>query len=446
MESKVLENVRMYMQTAYTDYLLDRQLTDDPDVDFTCAKKRHDLLKDLFHNFYRKDLKDNPEVAPNLKKVFDTLNKIDDFKNLRNTTIMDRGLSYAASVKFEEEFKRLLRELEMKEHADFDIDPDALGEYIKGNGDAFRFRLRQILKKTQEEVDMQQSLTGLGIGKEANPGEAFKTTVDLKKMSKRMLANPNHKRIIELLGRFKRIAESNMRTKTSGLEELVGITMGSDIDNVIPEEIAEFMDDDTEVVFLDKYTNGNLLQYDTQAKEPEGKGDMLAVLDESGSMVYGQVMIEPRSSYLEASRAILFGLATIAKRDKRRLRVIRFDGAAIEQIFETMDDIMDFALNGPVKGGGTSYDNMMTKVVDVMKEEKKKKSDVIIISDGEANITKDVLNDYLKAKEELGFKVVSLMIGARADELRKISDTVFDNITGKELSPDSPTMKAVFGV
>lgn len=445
MESNAINNARMYMQTAYTDYLLNRQLSEDPDLDFTCAKKRHELLKDLYHQFFRKDLNPNPDVSPSLSKIFETLNKIDDFRNLRASTTGDKNASYIAACKFEEEMKRLLLEIEAKEHKDFDMEDD-LGEYIDAHQDGFRFRMRQITKNAAEEVDMQQAIEGLGIGKEDKPGESFKASINMKKMSKKLLANPNHARIMQLLGRFKRVADSTMRTKSEGQEELVGITMGNDLDNILPEEIAEFMDPDTEVAFLDKYSNGNLLQYDTSAKNPEGKGDMIIVLDESGSMVEGKIDLNPTCSFLEVSRAILFGLATIAKKDNRRLRVIRFDGGAVEQKFDTMDDVMMFALDGPVKYGGTSYDNMLSRLMLVMGEERKKKSDVIIVSDGESTITKDYLDAYTKMKEEIGFKTLSIMIGSCGYELGRISDVVFNNVSGEQLHPDSPVMKSVFGV
>jgi uncharacterized protein with von Willebrand factor type A (vWA) domain len=436
----------MFSNTAYTDYLLGRQLTEDPDMDYTNAEKRKKLLSDMFHQFYRKDTKESTDAPEHIKKIFEHLNNIDDFKYLKSTTIGDKTSSYIASCKFEEEFKNMIRRIESEERKDFDF-RDSLEEYIAANPDKFRFKLREIIGKTKEEVEMQDELEGMGIGNATKPGETFKATSDIKKLSKKMLSNSRHRKMIDLLGRFKRMADSNMRTKTTGQEELVGITMGDDLDNLLPEEIAEFMDPDTEVLFLDKFSNKNLLQYDAVSKEPEGRGDVVCVMDESGSMVDCKVDYDNDSiRRIDVARSILFGLACVAKKSNRRLRLIRFDGGAIETTFNSMEEVMMFALEGNVKNGGTSYDNMLTKVMEVMTEERKKKSDVILISDGEACIDPDILKKYTELKQELSFKCVSLMIGDYGYELKKISDLVFNNLTGNDLNANSSAMKSVFGI
>ena len=439
-----IKAARYFSNTAYSDYNLDSQLRDDPDLDYTNAEKRRRLLADIYHDFFTAKTRPNPNASNAIKKIFEQLHNIDEFKAMQLTTRNDRVGSYIASVRFEDEIRMMLRKIEHEERKDFDFRDD-LGKHIDGNAKQFRYAMRQAIQRTKEELDMANDLRCLGFGSEKGDGKIAESSATIREMVKRLISSPHYRMMIEMLGRKKRYAESQLRTSTAGLENLVGVTYGDSIEQALPEELIQLGDPDMEVLFLDALANGNIMQHDTTTKTPESKGDIIAILDDSGSM-YVELGYGSGVSRMAHARSIIFGLATIATRERRRLRIIRFDTTATEVKYNTTEELFDWCLSTSGKAGGTDYNLMLRKTMEVMNEERRKKSDVIIITDGCSCVSPDVLTDFRKLKDDIGFKCVASLIGGSDNVLRSFADIVFDNLTERDFTTDSNVMKSIFSI
>jgi uncharacterized protein with von Willebrand factor type A (vWA) domain len=129
--------------------------------------------------------------------------------------------------------------------------------------------------------------------------------------------------IAAVCGRLTRLALQQQRTRVKhSPDEITSIAIGSEIERLLPSEIALLADADLEDLFYFRFAERGLMQYDLIGHEPEGQGPIIIAIDESGSMttdyggMTGQVW----------SKAVMLALLSIARLQKRDLAVIHFSG------------------------------------------------------------------------------------------------------------------------
>jgi hypothetical protein len=109
-----------------------------------------------------------------------------------------------------------------------------------------------------------------------------------------------------------------LMTRFTTPDEITSITAGTNIERLLPSEIALLADPDLEDLFYLKFAEHNLMQYDLIGHEPEGQGPIIIAIDESGSMMtdYGGMTGEVWS------KAVMLALLSIARLQKRDLAVL----------------------------------------------------------------------------------------------------------------------------
>jgi uncharacterized protein with von Willebrand factor type A (vWA) domain len=219
------------------------------------------------------------------------------------------------------------------------------------------------------------------------------------------------KELCEMLGRMK----NELKTQK---EDLMGIELGRNIEEILPHELSLLGDDLTSILFDLKYAEGQLMCFRKQGSDENLKaGPMVICIDTSGSM----------EGFPEnTAKAISLALSARALSEGRKCYLINF---SID--IETLDvsppkgiaDLIGFLKRS--HHGGTDICPALNEGITVMKGHDYKKADLIVLSDFlMPDLDPPTLLEMNRAKRN-GARFFSLSIG----ELKSITETgkkIFD--------------------
>lgn len=262
--------------------------------------------------------------------------------------------------------------------------------------------LEEAAEQGKKDAQLIASLPGVG------PGERQKLSPDeALRLAKMFKENPRLMEIAEMVGRLLRdMRFKRARRITGGREEVVDITMGSDVELVLPSEKMLLLDEDTELEFMRRYQEDALLQYEQRGTEEAGYGPLIIIRDESESM-NGQRNIW--------AAAVSLALVAIARKEKRDAAVIAFGSSSEQKMWtflanELFDPARIVDMAGHFFGGGTDATpafKLAKGWVDTMTFNK---ADIVHIGDGADNYQDDDtrLRDSLRDR---GVRIHGVMIG-----------------------------------
>ena len=210
--------------------------------------------------------------------------------------------------------------------------------------------------------------------------------------------NPTLRAVAELYGRLdKHMRFERAKRVVGGQDEIVDIALGDELRRILPSELGVLADEATEDDFFMRYLSSELMVYDTVGEEHAGRGPVVLVGDESGTMS-GQ-----RNVWC---KAIACCLLNICRREKRDFAYVGFGSAnqVHEFVFPAKSEldaqmIVDMASH--FYGGGTVPVGGVQRAKDIMdRVHEFKKADIVIVGDGQASFgTEDkMLRDSLEAK------------------------------------------------
>ncbi|WP_374724203.1 VWA domain-containing protein [Calidifontibacillus erzurumensis] len=280
--------------------------------------------------------------------------------------------------------------------------------------------LQDANKQTQ---DQKKALVDLLGG--ADNGEAELKKVPLSgqiKLAEKLVNNNKLKLIAEWAGKFKLIAQKKQRVKHTESVDRSGVTLGSEIERLLPIELAQFTHTSTKLDFLQRFTEKQTKMFAQQGKERLGKGPIVLCLDQSGSMTQMD----------EQSKGFVLALMMIARKQRRDFALVLFSTVTKTLFYEkgkiTPNDLL--ALAETFLGGGTRYTDPLTKAVSIIESEKRfKKADIIFVTDGEPSDIGGIhkyMSVYEKIKKEKEFNCTSILLGYRTSEtyVRLFSDKI----------------------
>jgi uncharacterized protein with von Willebrand factor type A (vWA) domain len=150
-------------------------------------------------------------------------------------------------------------------------------------------------------------------------------------------------------------------------------------------------------------------------------GPMIVVVDTSGSM-FGAPEGVAKACVLQAMR--------VAHAQKRPCYVIGFGGPGelftreLKLDSEGIEALLDFMSQS--FGGGTDVADPLEHALGLVEREQWRLADVLIASDGEFGVTRDVLERLREAKAQLGLRVQAVLIADRRTMgLNEIADHIF---------------------
>ncbi|MDR3302115.1 MAG: VWA domain-containing protein [Spirochaetaceae bacterium] len=185
---------------------------------------------------------------------------------------------------------------------------------------------------------------------------------------------------------FEQIWELN----ENGKAELIGVHTGDDISAILPAEIALLMDEDTEFLFLKKFTEKKLQTFhylDKQLvakettdavsgkrKKREAMGPFILCIDTSGSM---------RGEAERIAKTMVFALLKFALKEKRLCYLISFSTeietleiSSLASHLDTLTEFLSMSFNGGSNAGPAFLETLA-----MLEKDAYRKADVVMISD-----------------------------------------------------------------
>ncbi|MBY0395364.1 MAG: hypothetical protein K2X91_02695, partial [Thermoleophilia bacterium] len=244
-----------------------------------------------------------------------------EYRALHADTRLDDTAAAIAAGHFAEQFAKL-----QKENAK-DATGGAAPTGIEGEGSleremtALRVAGKAVAEASKAVTELREASAALGLG----PGEpGGNDPRAIAELYKRVRNDPGLRRISELAGRFRRVAQSKQRQKVMhGLDDVVGIEPGGDIGRLLPSELVRLAVPELELDTLRRIVERHAICREHRAVEPIGKGPILVVTDESGSMEGAKV---------HTAKALALTLAWVARRQRRWCGLVAYSGRSGERL------------------------------------------------------------------------------------------------------------------
>lgn len=288
----------------------------------------------------------------------------------------------------------------------------------KGDGEKaeIRAKLRKAIKEARDKVvEAEESLDGLESPLQLNrPGSAVGEQVTLKdlehiRQAHQVVRNSYRLRqIAELAGRLRRKASTHKKTRVSGsCGEVVGVELSGDIPRILPGELAGLRGSKIErLATLSKIVEKRALSYKLRAEKTETRGPIVVLQDLSSSM---------RGDRDIWAKAVALALLSTATEQKRSWTLIGFEAEikhedTVEAGEATPRQIEAILSHAP--RGGTEFDPPLKRAVEIIKESASfKKADIILITDGEAELSAEVASQVKDLVDNAGLSLYLIGIG-----------------------------------
>ena len=180
---------------------------------------------------------------------------------------------------------------------------------------------KAMVEAGKEVSDLKDAATAMGMGP-GQPGSNNPRAI--AELYKRVRNDPALRRISELAGRFRRVAQSKQRQKVShGLDDVVGVEPGGDVGRLLPSELVRLAVPELELDTLRRIVERQAMCREHHAVEPVGKGPILVVVDESGSM---------EGSKAHTAKALALALCWVARQQRRWAGLIAYSGKSGERL------------------------------------------------------------------------------------------------------------------
>ncbi|MDP2342270.1 MAG: VWA domain-containing protein [Deltaproteobacteria bacterium] len=286
-----------------------------------------------------------------------------------------------------------------------------------------RDALREAVTAAHEQLNEVEAelagFSGWGQG-ELRPGG----DVDQKaRLAQQLKKNEKLRRLGVMAGRMRRIAMAKRRSRSRhARDEVSEIERGSDLSRILPSELAKLGHPMLALDFARGFVEGTLAQYRLHGRERPGRGPVVVLIDSSGSM---------EGSKEIWAKAVGLALLQLAVTDKRRCRIVQFDDGV-----RRVDDFVPGKIDGravmeamaPFFGGGTDFEKPLTKAMEAINDDVGlKQADVILITDGEAEVSDAFRASWAEARRKHEVTVFAVAIGG---DLPAVLNRVADYVVG----------------
>lgn len=297
-------------------------------------------------------------------------------------------------------------------------DLERVGDEARARVQAAAVRAAQQLDEAVEEAELWGSALGRGGRLPAHRR---------LELGRRLAGNDKLKKLVRMVGRMKSHALAlRKRTFERANEELYSVEQGGALERLLPQELAALHHPVLHRDFQRRLLENELLQYSLRGMEEKRKGPVVVCLDGSSSMAGDKEIW---------SKAVALTLLELTRRQRRPFRSICFSsretplhvldlatrrGGDVEP-----DKLMDLAEHFP--GGGTDFEKPLDAALECLGKSKYKKADIVLITDGECQVSAEWSRRFLKEKERLGFSLFSILIDvgpSSAGSLKEFSDRV----------------------
>lgn len=168
--------------------------------------------------------------------------------------------------------------------------------------------------------------------------------------------------------------------------DITGVTLGNDLNSLLPIEYCYLADDSLRAVFMERFAEKRLQLFDYKSKETDsvkddkhkvsGQGPYIICVDTSGSMQGSREML---------SKSAILAIAQLTEKTHRKCYVINFSDEAVSLLIEDlgrdMPKLAEF-LNKSFDGG-TDIEPALREAAHIINGNDFRESDIVLISDFE---------------------------------------------------------------
>jgi len=227
--------------------------------------------------------------------------------------------------------------------------------------------------------------------------------------------------LARLVGRFKQDARA-LRRKTldRGVSEAYDIERGADLGRLIPSELLALHHPQLRADFHRRLLEGAVLQYRLREDEQKGKGPMVVCIDVSSSMQGDKELW---------AKAVSLTLMDIARRQRRLFRAVLFSsGPESMKVIDLnrerryqpeLPKVIEMAEYFP--GGGTDFQGPIDAAVGLIADKKLKRGDIVVITDGECQVSPEWLAQLKERKEDLQFSIFAVLVDVGSSDLSTLA-------------------------
>jgi Mg-chelatase subunit ChlD len=297
---------------------------------------------------------------------------------------------------------------------------------LSGEG-AMRSALRAAIAVAAEKAaEGKEILSGLAPGLDSAP--KAHEAADPKRMilAERVAQNPRMKEAMRRAGRILRIADARREVRDeTARQEVVDLERGADLARVLPAALAGLRSPNPmlRLLTLRSIAERTALQYRMEGTEKLGRGPIVVLLDESGSMggdpylwacataiaAVGMAAREKRAVILAGFNT---GILNPRKLDSAgRFSRLGSDGQEIPGSTEGGIAEMIASIGTSPAGGGTDFSPALRFGLDAGAE--RDRADLILVTDGCADASPEIRARLAESKTR-GLRVIGLTVGAGA--------------------------------
>jgi len=331
-----------------------------------------------------------------------------EYRELHTATRLDDTASEIAATHFASQFADLTK-------------PASPESAAAGGLDGEMATLRAVgkaLAAAREEVgEMHEAAAAFGMGPGA-PG-----TNDPKAVAalfKRVRSDPSLRRICELAGRFRRVAQSQQRRKAlHGLDDVVGVEPGGDLARLLPHELAKLAIPELELDTLRRLVERQTLCREHHASEPVGKGPIIITNDESGSM---------QGEKAHTAKALALALAWIARQQNRWCALVAYSGDSGERLLALPpgrwnESALADWLTAFI-GHGSDLDVPIRELPRMYTDMKAPPgvTDVVMVTDAICQIPAEIRERFCAWKQSAQVRAIALVIDNPSGDLAAVAD------------------------
>jgi uncharacterized protein with von Willebrand factor type A (vWA) domain len=240
-------------------------------------------------------------------------------------------------------------------------------------------------------------------------------------LGRRLAKNPKLGKLARLVGRFKQVTRAIRRDFLDrGAAETYDITRGAEVARLIPTELLALSNGALRTEFKRRLLEGTLLQYHLRQDEEKGKGPMIVCLDVSSSMTGEKELW---------AKALTLTLLDIARRRRRLFRAVLFSaGPQSLRIFHlnrerhyepALKKVLDLAEYFP--GGGTDFEAPLTAAMALLQDKALKRADLVLITDGECEVSPQWLAHFQQVKHDLDFTLFAVLVDSGANRISTLT-------------------------
>jgi uncharacterized protein with von Willebrand factor type A (vWA) domain len=363
------------------------------------------VASDLFGMMFDPQSKfaDNPRNRK-LRQFLGAMRDTPEYHKLHAETQMDVLASQIATMTVAKRFSRFINE-EQDEPTDEGSDSKA---------EIAQAAMEAVTTALLDTQDAKLAAKAFGVGE----GQGLNLPKDeVAKLFKQVRASKRLRQIAIHAGRFRKLAEAlQSRRMTRGTEEMIGIHTGGEIEHLLPTELS--MLSLSPELAMSRIAERKAICRQMAGVEKVGKGPIVVVVDESGSMAGPNII---------AAKALALALAWVAKSQSRDCLLVGFSDSY---------DVNETLLRGKVDpskvadwcdhfySGGTSANVMTTHLPNNWSRYSfpDGATDIILITDGCLSIHDKGIAAINAFKERTQAKIHSIAIESTVGPFRKVTD------------------------